>query len=325
MVTAPALGMAALERYGVSHSRRLDRDGVSLPYTLVSHDHGQEKDRSDRRRNELLSCSSVWRPSHRISRTLNIKTWNRYAYVMNNPLSFIDPLGLLLKGPVSTCAPGDTSGIVCDGGGGGGGSGSGGGGGDDSGVGGMPGSAGLGSFCDASGNCSGIPTCPDGYDDSGSCLGGLLPDGTCLGTIVTTNNQSSCQPGLAYVGGTTGFGAITLPGAIQFGAAAFNSSIQTYLTALKQDLPPPPGPGVAPALISVPFTTSQDLAFLTLSAPTLSPITPVYQPGGPAPKPPNPCKYFPNMSCFPKTTPNAMSLQFFTMGDAAMSFWDLVP
>lgn len=124
----------------------------------------------------------------------------------NNPLSFTDPLGLLLKGPVSTCVSGDT--VVCGAGGIDGG-------GDDSSVGGMPCSAGLGSFCDASGNCSGIPTCPDG-------------------------TRSDPSNPFGYVGGTTNFGAITLAGPsdmpgstpIQFGAIAMNASYQTYLTGL---------------------------------------------------------------------------------------------
>ena len=45
----------------------------------------------------------------------NPQTWNRYAYALNNPLSVVDPLGLLVAGPGQCDGP---SGDPCGGGGG---------------------------------------------------------------------------------------------------------------------------------------------------------------------------------------------------------------
>src|SRR5215469_4492530 len=33
----------------------------------------------------------------------NPQTWNRYSYVLNNPLVIIDPLGLYAEGPAALC------------------------------------------------------------------------------------------------------------------------------------------------------------------------------------------------------------------------------
>jgi RHS repeat-associated protein len=213
----------------------------------------------------------------------NPQTWNRYAYVANSPISLVDPLGLLLKGPGNTCV-GDTNGIVC---------GSGGfeGGGDGGG-----GSGGLGGFCDASGNCQGIAMCPDG-----TCPDPSNPFG--------------------YVGGTFGFDAINLPGAIQFGAAAFSSDYKGYLTGLATTIKTTTYLDTDYEMTTTEkLIDTQYLAFLKDLAPTFSPTTPGVRksPVGKQPNPP--CDFFPTVACFHLRPPNSI----FTMGNTAAPFWDLL-
>ncbi len=216
------------------------------------------------------------------------RTWNRYAYVANNPLGFIDELGLNLKGPGNTCV-GDSDGIVCGGGlldqGG-----------DDP----SGGGGGLGGFCDASNNCSGIAM---------PCDGG-----------------PSCVNGVEYAGGTIGFGQISIfnpptgmPSGLQFGLPELGSGVKQYLK------------GLASITLyflfgSQEFTDPQYEAFLESTAglfPPYKELPGVDQP--PSKQPLDLCKNFPTRACVHRPSQNSLPLQFLTTGNTATQFWDLIP